>query len=76
MHYVIWRLKMRKKKNKIIALRENKYLELTNYPYEDRDEKHWWLKMDDSYIRQLNEYEEGFVNSALKSKHCYQPMKK
>ena len=76
MHYVIWRLKMRKKKNKIIVLRENKYLELTNYPYEDRDEKHWWLKMDDSYIRQLNEYEEGFVNSALKSKHCYQPMKK
>ena len=76
MHYVIWRLKMRKKKNKIIVLRENKYLELTNYPYEDRDEKHWWLKMDNSYIRQLNEYEEGFVNSALKSKHCYQPMKK
>lgn len=67
---------MRKKKNKIIVLRENKYLELTNYPYEDRDEKHWWLKMNDSYIRQLNEYEEGFVNSALKSKHCYQPMKK
>ena len=66
---------MKKKVNKIIVLRDGKTLELTNYPWEYRDSMHWWLRMDDSYIRPLNEFEEDFVNSALNSKYCHRPQK-
>ena len=49
----------------IIKLDDYSCLELTDYPYENRTEPHWWLKRDDSYIRPLNEFEEQFVNAAI-----------